>query len=185
MKPLATIWSNLNFTRKSIIIQLYKILKFNEMRQLLLLSVLIIGIFGNCNSSTNSNRIKLKDLLIDRITDTAETYRIKGDCVFIIQMTTKESDSLETADPDSYEIISENANNSAMRASELLDKSGIKSIWSEKRYVRFESGNKSYLLDTRKENIAGDYCLIFKEKTMPELIEIELLTEDVLSDFYK
>jgi hypothetical protein len=71
-----------------------------------------------------------------------------------------------------------------MNASELLDKLGLK-VYGQRKDMSIESGSKSYLLDTRKEDIAGYYCLMFKEKAMPELIEIELLTEEVLSKFYK
>ena len=171
------------------------------MRKIILIGLVTL-IFTNCNSSTNlksdkkeenskietnqsDKHIDFTDLVINENRDTSEIIRIKDNVVLIIQMTTFESDSLENSDPDSYEIFSESANNAAMNASVLFDRLKIKSIWSDKRYIDFEFNGKNYLLDTRLKNIAGNYCIIFMKDRKPELIEIELLTEDILNDYFK
>ncbi len=172
------------------------------MRRLIILTGLILGLFITCKSTTNQDKIvsnenshseiktsgqeiKLEDLLISKSVDTSETFIIKEDCVFAIQMSTKESDSLEARDPDSYESLSENMNNDAMNASELLDRLKIKNFWSDKRFVRFEYGDKKYLIDTRLKDLAGQYCLLFKKNLKPELILIGSLNEEELKKYYK
>jgi hypothetical protein len=171
------------------------------MRKIVILGLITL-IFTSCNSSTNQKidkkeesskleisnsdkSIDFKDIVINGARDTSEIIKIKDNCVFIIQMTTNESDSLENADPDSYEVFSENANNAAMNASDLLDRLNIKSIWSDKRYIDCEFNGKNYLLDTRLKNIAGDYCIMFMNDKKTKLIEIELLSEDILIDYFK
>jgi hypothetical protein len=171
------------------------------MRKIILL-VLITLIFTNCNSSSNqkidkkdeSSKLELSnsdkgidfnDLVISGNRDTSEIIRIKDNCVFIIQLTTNESDSLENLDHDSYEVLSENSNNASMNALDLLDRLKLKSVWSDKRYIGCEFNGKSYLLNTRFKNIAGRYCIMFRKDTKPELIEIELLNEDILKNYFK
>ncbi len=171
------------------------------MRKIVLIGLITL-IFTNCNSSTNKKidkkdesskleishydkSIDFKDLVINGNRDTSEVIRIKDNCVFIIQMTTNESDSMENANPDSYEVFSENANNAAMSTSDLLDRLKIKSFWSDKRYIDCEYNGKNYLLDTRLKNTAGDYCIMFMKDKKPKLIKIELLTEDILNDYFK
>ncbi len=171
------------------------------MRKYILIGLVTL-IFTNCNSSTNQKtdkkeenqnlaindndkHIDFRDLVVNENRDTSEIFSIKDNCVFIIQMTTNESDSLENANPDSYEAFSENANNAATNALDLFERLKIKNIWSDKRFIDCEYNGKKYLLDTRLKNIAGNYCIMFMKNKKPELLEIESLTEKVLTDYFK
>jgi hypothetical protein len=163
---------------------------------------LILGLFVTCKSTGNQNKIsssdnsnpvttistndiKYSDLLISKSVDTSKTFIIKDECVFVIQMSTKESDSLETANPDSYEVLSENANNDAARAIELFERLQIKNYWSDRRYISFGLGDKKYLIDTRLKDLAGQFCILFKNNVNPILIRIENLNEEVLTKYFK
>jgi hypothetical protein len=134
---------------------------------------------------SNSNNLKIAEILIDKHVDTSLIYKINENSVFFAQLTTNESDSLENADPDAYEIFSENANNNATNALELLDKLKIKNFWSDKKYVSFRSMKENYLIDTRLKNIIGEYCILFRKDLMPELLRIDLLNEETLSTYFK
>ena len=72
-----------------------------------------------------------------------------------------------------------------MGASELLTSLKITQFWSDKRYVKFELNGQKYILDTRKnEKVRTGFCMLFKKGKRPMIIDIELLTEKLLSKFY-
>ena len=171
------------------------------MRKIILLGLVILT-FTNCNSkanhktdkkdessrlviNTNDKSIDFRKLTTNDKRNTSEVIKIQNDCVLIIQMTSNESDSLENAAPDSYEVFSENTNNAAMNALDLFNRLKIKNIWSDKRFIDCVYNGKNYLLDTRLYNIAGKYCIMLMKGKKPELIEIELLTEEILNDYFK
>lgn len=133
----------------------------------------------------NSEDIKLADLLIDIPADSSMVFKVTKNCVFFSQFTTQECDSLENADPEAYEIFSENANNNSTDALELLKKLKIKSYWSDKRYISFNSDKKEYLIDTRIKNFVGNYCIMFRKDLKPEILKNDLLKEDVLLKYFK
>jgi uncharacterized protein (DUF2344 family) len=72
------------------------------------------------NLVDSAETIDFKSLLVNEITDTSKVFNVKDDGVYFIQMTTEESDSLEKADEEAYETLSENGNNASMSAAELL-----------------------------------------------------------------
>lgn len=172
----------------------------------MIIRVIFIGLisltFANCNSSSDlkvqhkpessnpevnneDKSIDFKELVTNESRDTSETFVITDDCVYIIQMTSIESDSLENANPDVYEVLSENANNAAMNASELFDRLKIKSIWSDKRFINCEYNGTKYLLDTRSLYLAGEYCILFRKNRKPILMELELITEYILKGYFE
>jgi hypothetical protein len=136
-------------------------------------------------SITNSEDIILAEVLIDKTADSSLVFKVTKNCVFFSQFTTKECDSIEKADPEAYEIFSENANNNATDALELLKKLKIKSYWSDKRYISYDSGEKVYLIDTRLKNFVGNYCILFRKDLKPVIIKNDLLQEDLLLKYFK
>jgi hypothetical protein len=137
------------------------------------------------DNNIDFQKIKLEDLLINKSVDTSKLFLIKEDCVFIIQMTTEECDLLEKSNPDEYESFSENANNDAEKALELFEKLSIKNIWSDKRYIQFDLQNMTYLIDTRRKELAGRYCIIFKKSSTPVIMPVESLDMDTLKKCFK
>lgn len=164
-------------------------------------NTILLGIFlflMGCNSSAkhqnspnntiisnDSSDFAIEDLLVNTSIDTSIVYSINDECVFVIQTTTAECDSLEKIDSDLYEQISENANNFASDLLELLEKYKINNYWSDRRYIEYTLGDKKYLIDTRKKALAMDYCLIFKKGIKPKLILTELLDEETLKEQFK
>jgi hypothetical protein len=133
----------------------------------------------------SNDSINFLELVINYKPNPSEIYNIKSNCVFIIQMTSKESDSLESANPTFYEVFSESANNNSMEALELFEKLRIKNYWSDKRYLSFVYNEQKFVLDTRLKELAGKYCLLFNENKKPELILIDSLTEGLLINYFK
>lgn len=130
--------------------------------------------------------IDFKTILSSGTSDTSKLFEIKNDGIFFIQLTDAECDSMEKADEQTYESFSENANNASMIASELLTNMKIKQYWSNKRFIKFELDGKEYFIDTRKnENVRMDVCILFKNATKPLIVETELLTEELLKNYYK
>ena len=170
-------------------------------RQILLFGLLIL--FSNCKSGGNKinessvdktnierksdiEKIKISDLLIDYIDiDTSKVLDIKENCIVVIQMTSQESDEFEKSNPTGYEVYSENANNSAENALDLFDKLKIKNFWTEKRYIKFNSEGKNYLIDTRLKKIVGTYCVLFHDNLKPELLTLESINEETLNNYLK
>jgi uncharacterized protein (DUF2344 family) len=138
------------------------------------------------NLVDSAETIDFKSLLVNEITDTSKVFNVKDDGVYFIQMTTEESDSLEKADEEAYETLSENGNNASMSAAELLTNMKITQYWSDKRFVKFELDSKEYFFDTRKnENVKMGGCILFKKGTKPMIIDTELLTEEIVNEYYK
>jgi len=129
--------------------------------------------------------IDFKSILSSETADTSNLFEIKSDGIFFIQLTDAECDSMEKADKQAYESISENANNASMSAEELLTNMKIKQYWSSKRFVKFDLDGKDYFIDTRKNEIVKmGGCILFKKATKPMIIETELLTEELVSKYY-
>lgn len=138
------------------------------------------------NHVDSAETIDFKSLLVNEITDTSNLFEIKSDGIFFVQLTDAECDSMEKADEQAYETLSENGNNASMSAAELLTNMKIKQYWSDKRFVKFELDGKDYFIDTRKnENVKMGGCILFKKGTKPMIIDTELLTEEIASDYYK
>jgi hypothetical protein len=148
-------------------------------RLLLLLGIISVFI------AFKSSKIEIDDLIVNKTVNKSEIHSIKGNCVFVIQLSTSESDSLEKLDAEAYESFSENANNDAERILTIFEKQNIKNIWSDKRYISSSWNKKNYLIDTRLFDIAGKYCILFNEKKEPKLIQIELIDETTLTEYYK
>ena len=130
--------------------------------------------------------IDFKTILSSETADTSKLFEIKSDGIFFIQLTDAECDSMEKADRQAYESFSENVNNASMSAGELLTNMKIKQYWSNKRFIKFESNGKEYFIDTRKnENVRMGGCILFKKATKPMIIETELLTEELVNNYYK
>jgi hypothetical protein len=73
-----------------------------------------------------------------------------------------------------------------MSAAELLTNMKITQYWSDKRFVKFELDSKEYFFDTRKnENVKMGGCILFKKGTKPMIIDTELLTEEIVNEYYK
>ncbi len=160
---------------------------------------LIIGlllVLGNteCSYGQNSNNkhqteskkgFNIQELLTSEQIDSSKIFTIQEDCVFVIQMSTQESDLIEKENPDYYESFSENANIDATVAQELLDKLKIKNYWSDKQYIRFTFENQEKVIDTRAKKIAGEYCIIFEKDTYPLLCRIDQLNEETFHKLKK
>lgn len=131
-----------------------------------------------------SDKLKIDDLLVVEDKDKSSIFSINQPGVFFTQLTTKESDSIENLNPEAYEGISENANNRAAKAVDLLEKLKINNYWSDKRFVRYKTTNTEYLIDTRKRNLE-EYCIIFQKDKKPSLIKVDSLNEKVLAAYFK
>ncbi|WP_148226409.1 hypothetical protein [Paludibacter propionicigenes] len=130
--------------------------------------------------------IDFKTILSSEIADTSKLFEIKSDGIFFIQSTDAECDSMQKADEQAYESFSENTNNASMSAGELLTNMKIKQYWSNKRFVKFELNGKEYFIDTRKnENIRIGRCILFRKATKPMIIDTELLTEELVKNYYQ
>jgi hypothetical protein len=147
--------------------------------------------FENRTKSIDSNLkieevIPLKNTLVNNQPDTSSIFKIKGNGVFVIQLTTKESEKLEKQDSAKYEATSEYANNVSTALYDLLNALKIKQYWSDKRYVEYFSNNRNHLIDTRKyDKIRMDCCILFKNNQEPKIVECNTLNEELLTNYFK
>ncbi len=138
----------------------------------------------NKEKDTTEEIINIEELLTHKVEDTSIVFKIKENCVFFTQLTTKESDSIEKIDAELYSILSEELNNNANNALDLLSKLKIKNYWSDKRYVSFKTKEKEYFIDTRKKDIKT-HCILFIQNKKPEIVSIEPLEEDSILKYFK
>ena len=153
--------------------------------------ILVILLFAtSCNEtetrlkSNNSNE-KIKPLLMEIQVSDIQTNKpaneisvklINENCVCFVQLTTVESDSLEQLDPEKYSINSEYLNNESTRIYELLTDNKIKSVWTDKRYIKFKTIETEFYIDTRKKDLTLK-CLIFDIETGLKIIDSESINE--------
>jgi hypothetical protein len=166
------------------------------MKKYLAVGVLTMILLLDCKSNsliilfTQVQKIKFKEIpiksiLINREVPNSELLVLEGNGIFVIQISSKESDALEKANPDEYESYSENANNEAENVNSLTSKMKIKSYWSDKRYLKINNQIIKYLLDTRAIHLAGEYCILFKSENEPKIVLLEEVTESRLKDYFK
>jgi len=126
----------------------------------------------------------LKSFVINYRVDTSMIFEVPDNGVVFIRLTDYECDSIENADPYGYESFSENLNNGAAYALEVVDSTGINSFWTDKKYLLFHLENGDLLVDTRLNDGLIYYCILFKRTQIPMVKYTDELNTQLLNEYF-
>jgi len=154
---------------------------------LLVLTVMIVFSCTGQTKNTQNDKIKLADFIIKTEVSDNETYTVSGSCALLIQQSDQEADSLESEGGDEYAEYTDDENSASLSAFEMLERLNIKTLNTDKRYIKFTLINQSdpVIIDTRKKekNLIG-YYIFFKANKQPIISESVIISEDLINEFF-
>lgn len=125
---------------------------------------------GSVNDSLHEITLQLKNYLIPSLPDSNYITIDSDAAIFIIPDSAqyaqliKEDENATTSAASDFEY-------SQSEAYKYFQKKGIKSLYPEKRYLKFIYNRKPLYLDTKPKNSLIWFTIIYRQDSMPQLIE--------------
>lgn len=169
------------------------------------LSLTLLSCGKKQDSTTASNRIKisgsdstkagdfdynaqfnLENYLVGDQTDTSKVHVVDFNCAVLIYPTHEQVEEMKKKEgEDDFYTIADDATFYQTRAIQLIDSAGIKTVGTQKQFIKFVSAETSWTLDVRKKNLPAWNLILFNKKKAPQPTASVSVTYDLLKSYFE
>ena len=136
------------------------------------------------DSEDTNNEPTLDDLLIHKTVDSSQLFKVTGDVAVFLQLSEQELDSMKLEDEEDFETTTDDMGYFSSDAVLILRKYGIPDLRTTRHYVSYQQGTDTFLINARKDDIAGWYLLLFCKENKPLLVQTIDLSEEIVKNYF-
>jgi hypothetical protein len=148
-----------------------------------------IKISASSSTKTDNNytaQFNLENYLTGEQIDASKVQVIDFNCAVLIYPTHQQVEEMKkTEGEDEFYTIADDANFYQTRAIQFLDSARIKTVGTQKQFVKFVSGGSTWTLDVRKKNLPGWNLILFNTKKAPQPTAAVNMTYDLVKSYYE
>ena len=139
------------------------------------------------DSTSSNGALKLESFLVSEQTDTSKVEIINYDCAVLIPVAENVVEEMKKSGSSDEEIAItlDDANFYSFHASEIIDSVGIKTVMSNKQFIKFAGDKKNWTVDTYKKDLAGWNIILFKTNKSPQVAPNISVTIDLAKNYFE
>jgi hypothetical protein len=129
----------------------------------------ISGKDSKAGSIDLESQYKLENYLTGDQTDTSKIQVINYDCGVFIYPTHQQIEEMKKEQgEDNFYVLADDSNFYQAQAIQILDSIGIKTVGTERQFLKFVGTESSWTLDIRKKNVPAWNLILFKKDKAPQ-----------------